>query len=71
MVAGFTLELCAGIVDKAMPLAEICREEVLEECGFAVPLDAIHPLTTWVSNSGISGAQHQLYYAQVGRWGLE
>ncbi|KAJ8873805.1 hypothetical protein PR048_024640 [Dryococelus australis] len=35
---GFTLELCAGIVDKEVPLEEIARVEVLEECGFAVPV---------------------------------
>lgn len=38
---GITLELCAGIVDKKLPLKEIAKEEVLEECGFDVPLDKI------------------------------
>lgn len=36
---GITDELCAGIVDKSKPLIEIAREEVLEECGFNVPVE--------------------------------
>jgi UDP-sugar diphosphatase len=33
---GFTLELCAGIVDKDKSLEEIACEEVQEECGYSV-----------------------------------
>lgn len=33
---GFTLELCAGIVDKKISLAEIAAEEVFEECGYKI-----------------------------------
>lgn len=33
---GFTLELCAGIVDKKISLAEIAVEEIFEECGYRV-----------------------------------
>jgi UDP-sugar diphosphatase len=36
-----TIELCAGIVDKDLPLAEIVKEEIEEECGYAVPLESI------------------------------
>lgn len=35
---GITLEVCAGIVDKNLTLPEIAKEEVLEECGYDVPL---------------------------------
>lgn len=35
---GLTLEVCAGIVDKDLSLEQIAREEVLEECGYDVPL---------------------------------
>lgn len=35
---GVTLELCAGIIDKDKSIEEIAREEVLEECGYDVPL---------------------------------
>ena len=39
---GFTLELCAGIVDKPeLSLAEVAREEVEEECGYRVPADRL------------------------------
>lgn len=38
---GITLELCAGIVDKNLTLNEIAREEVLEECGFNVPVERL------------------------------
>ncbi|KAK3912771.1 Uridine diphosphate glucose pyrophosphatase NUDT14 [Frankliniella fusca] len=36
---GITLEFCAGIVDKNKSLVETAREEVLEECGYDVPLE--------------------------------
>ncbi len=40
--AAFTYELCAGLVDKeAKSVEEIAAEEILEECGFAVPPSAI------------------------------
>lgn len=38
---GITSELCAGIVDKSKPLVEIAREEVLEECGYNVPVERL------------------------------
>ena len=44
---GVTLELCAGIVDKQKPLAEIAQEEVLEECGYQVPLENIRKVTSY------------------------
>jgi len=40
----FTLELCAGILDKAKPIAEIAVEEVLEECGYAVDVNALEKI---------------------------
>lgn len=44
---GVTLELCAGIVDKNLSLVEIAREEVLEECGYDVPIDRIEEIMTY------------------------
>lgn len=44
---GFTIELCAGIVDKEKSLAEIMKDEILEECGYAVPLSAIQKITSF------------------------
>lgn len=43
----FTNELCAGIVDKSKPLIEIAREEILEECGYNVPVDRIELVMTY------------------------
>lgn len=37
----FTNELCAGIVDKSKSLIEIAHEEILEECGYNVPIERI------------------------------
>jgi UDP-sugar diphosphatase len=36
-----TLELCAGIIDKDMSIADIAREELIEECGYDVSLNFI------------------------------
>lgn len=44
---GITIELCAGIVDKEKPWNEIAREEVLEECGYDVPVDRLEEIITF------------------------
>lgn len=44
---GITNELCAGIVDKSKPLVEIAREEVLEECGYNVPVERFELVLTY------------------------
>eukprot|EP00898_Chlorokybus_atmophyticus_P000273 jgi/Chlat1/1246/Chrsp115S08653 len=63
---GFAYELCAGIVDKAdRSLAEIAKEEVLEECGFDVPATAFKKLTSFVSSVGISGPRQTLFFAKI------
>lgn len=38
---GITIELCAGIVDKQLTLAEIAKEEIFEECGYDVPVGSL------------------------------
>lgn len=38
----FTFEMCAGICDKNKPLEETIKEEILEECGYAVDLKDIY-----------------------------
>lgn len=43
---GVTLELCGGAVDKDKSLAEIAKEEVLEECGYEVPTESCSMSTT-------------------------
>lgn len=64
---GFTFELCAGIVgDKpGLSLAEVAREEILEETGYAVPAGGIKKLTSFLSAVGISGSRQTIFYAEV------
>jgi UDP-sugar diphosphatase len=61
---GVTHELCAGIVDKNKPKVQIIKEEVLEECGYELPVESIKKVTSFYTSVGISGAQQTLYYAQ-------
>ncbi|HIP28163.1 MAG TPA: NUDIX hydrolase [Sulfurovum sp.] len=62
---GLTLELCAGIVDKTIPLLEIAREEIEEECGFTVASENIERVTSFHTSVGFAGAKQTLYYAEV------
>ncbi|WP_345988632.1 NUDIX hydrolase [Sulfurimonas sp. HSL1-2] len=61
----FTYELCAGIVDKKVPLLQIAKEEIDEECGYDVPLEKIEKITSFFTNVGISGGQQHLYFAEI------
>ena len=61
---GMMYELCAGIVDKDTSLTQIAKEEILEECGYDVPLDSIQHISTFYTSVGISGTQQTLYYAE-------
>ena len=62
---GITVELCAGIVDKALPLVQIAVEEIEEECGYQVPLEAIERVTSFHTSVGFAGSRQTLYYAEV------
>lgn len=62
---GYTYELCAGIVDKDKPLVKIAHEEILEECGYDVPLENIERLTSFYTAVGFAGSVQTLYYARV------
>ena len=62
---GFTYELCAGIVDKDKPLAKIAHEEILEECGYDVPLERIERVTSFYTAVGFAGSVQTLYYAAI------
>jgi UDP-sugar diphosphatase len=62
---GMTIELCAGIVDKDLSLAEIAQEEIEEECGYAVPLENIQKITSFYSAVGFAGSKQVLYYAEI------
>ena len=64
---GLTFELCAGIVgDKPeLSLLQIAQEEILEECGFRVPLDGITKVTSFLTAVGISGSRQTIFAAKV------
>ncbi|XP_041832335.1 uridine diphosphate glucose pyrophosphatase NUDT14 [Melanotaenia boesemani] len=64
--AGVTYELCAGLVDKPdLPLEEIARQEVLEECGYDVPASKLKRITSYRSGVGVTGAKQTMFYAEV------
>jgi len=44
---GVTYELCAGIIDKDCSKQMIAQAEVLEECGYKVPLDNIEFVSSY------------------------
>lgn len=62
---GVMYEICAGLVDKELSLEHIVHEEILEECGYEVPLSNIVKITSFYTSVGISGAKQTLYYAQI------
>ncbi len=61
---GMMYELCAGIVDKDASNAQIAKEEILEECGYDVPLDNLQKISSFYTSVGISGTHQTLYYAE-------
>ena len=61
---GMMYELCAGIVDKKTSLAQIAKEEVLEECGYDIEVNSFQKISTFYTSVGISGTEQTLYYAK-------
>ena len=62
---GMTVELCAGIVDKKLSLAEIAMEEIEEECGYKVSVEEIEKIISFYTSVGFAGSKQTLYYAEV------
>ena len=62
---GMTVELCAGLVDKDLTLEAIAREEILEECGYDVPLEGVKKITSFHTSVGFAGSKQTLYCAEV------
>jgi len=60
---GMMHELCAGIVDKNTSLEQIAKEEILEECGYDIPVESLVKISSFYTSVGISGASQTLYYA--------
>lgn len=60
---GVTLELCGGMVDKKnLSAAEIAREEVLEECGFDIPVNRLKQIFNFKS---VVGSSQTMFYCEV------
>ena len=65
-VSGYTLEMCAGIIDKAgKSPKEIAKEEVLEETGYIVDLDSMEFISSHRSGVGVNGSIQYTYFCKV------
>ncbi|MBX7490898.1 NUDIX hydrolase [Helicobacter turcicus] len=62
---GYTFELCAGITDKDKPLNVIMQEEILEECGYNIPLENITQIAEFYSSVGFAGSKQTLFFATL------
>uniref|UniRef100_A0A0N4ZPG4 Uridine diphosphate glucose pyrophosphatase NUDT14 n=1 Tax=Parastrongyloides trichosuri TaxID=131310 RepID=A0A0N4ZPG4_PARTI len=63
---GFSLELCAGLIDKpGVSVLKHAHEEIFEECGYNVPLENIKFLKRFTTGIGFSGAQQHIFYAII------
>ncbi|RZC37098.1 NUDIX domain containing protein [Asbolus verrucosus] len=62
---GITLEMCAGLVDKDASLPQIAKEEVLEECGYEVPVSSLIKIGSYRSGVGTLGSLQTTYYCEV------
>ena len=60
-----TYELCAGIIDKNIPLKSVMKEEVLEECGYDVPEPHFERVFSSWGSVGFAGTIQTLFFAQV------
>eukprot|EP00879_Flechtneria_rotunda_P028448 GHRR01030559.1.p1 GENE.GHRR01030559.1~~GHRR01030559.1.p1 ORF type:complete len:254 (+),score=69.74 GHRR01030559.1:160-921(+) len=65
VAAGFTIELCAGLVDKEKSLAEIVAEEIYEEVGYQVHPRDVRKVSAAVAASGNNGSTSSQYYAEI------
>ncbi|KOB64254.1 UDP-glucose pyrophosphatase, partial [Operophtera brumata] len=62
---GLALEMCAGIVDKDKNVNAIAQEEILEECGYNVPLKSLEKITSYRSGVGVQAALQTFFYCEV------
>ncbi|SFV53518.1 Uridine diphosphate glucose pyrophosphatase [hydrothermal vent metagenome] len=62
---GMTVELCAGIIDKNLTLEQIAQEEIEEECGYRVSVDAIEKIASFYSSVGFAGSKQTIYFVEV------
>jgi len=62
---GYTYELCAGLVDKEKSLAQIAKEEILEECGYDVDVKSIEEITEFYTSVGFAGGKQTMFFCKV------
>ncbi len=62
---GIVTEACAGLVDKDASIQQIAKEEILEECGYDVPLMNVELLKSLKSSVGTSGTNSHAFIAEV------
>jgi len=62
---GFTYELCAGLVDKEKSLAQIAKEEILEECGYEVDVKDVKEITEFYTSVGFAGGKQTMFFCEV------
>lgn len=62
---GYTVELCAGLVDKDKSLKQIAKEEVIEECGYDICVNSIEKITSFYTAVGFAGGKQTLFFAEV------
>lgn len=63
---GIIYELCAGLADKeGKSLEQIAREEILEECGYDIPLQNLQKINAFFSNIGLSTSKQTLFFATI------
>ncbi|KAJ6216863.1 hypothetical protein RDWZM_008020 [Blomia tropicalis] len=64
--AGYTIELCAGIIDKeGLSPQEIAREEIIEETGYSPTLESVQFITSHITSVGTGASIQYLYYCEV------
>lgn len=63
--SAITLELCAGLVDKKLPIEQIAQEEILEECGYKVPLCNLEKICTFPNIGDTTGARQTMFYCEI------
>ncbi|ODM92426.1 Uridine diphosphate glucose pyrophosphatase [Orchesella cincta] len=61
---GITLEIPGGIIDENMTAAEAIKQEVLEECGYDVPLSSFENIGEFRTSTGVSGDAQTMFYAE-------
>ncbi|CAG2178235.1 unnamed protein product [Oppiella nova] len=68
---GYTIELCAGILDKqGKSPQEVAKEEIEEEIGYKVELNTVKFISSYRSGVGHSGSLHTVKFISSYRSGV-